>query len=214
MGVRGSHQASTPLPEQKTRTIALSQRRRTRECGRAIYYYSAAKSYIGSYRTLFLFPYPPLSFHPPLGYPLFGSPLAHWSIPYSIPAKTRTVTYRSMAVEIICRFLLTFRGTYIICLYQLCYDSSAAPSASRSTTAETSLLIHHLLLLQDGGWERRYWIPRAPSKGGPHEHSFTRPQKNKKTKWTGRSTYILRPQPGIYIALERKSHAKDKKGDE
>lgn len=196
----------------------VSERRRTRECGRAIYYYSVGKSYIGSYRTLFLFSYSPilLPLRPPSGYPLFDPSLVRWSIPYSTLMAIRTVTYHSMAVEMIYRFLLTFGDPYIICLYQLCYDCGGNSTAfsilcysnHRQRTTKT-FLINTYSPKQEGD-------TGAPSKisAGIRGHL----QRFTSTKQNGRAeVHILRPpQPGIYIGSagkkkKKKNHAKDNK---
>lgn len=125
----------------KTRTIALSRRDAARgsAAGQFIIVLEKLHRLVPNFVPILLFSYsPPL--RPPSGYPLVNPSLVRWSIPYSILMRARTVTYHSMAVEIIYRFLLTFGDPYIICLYQLCYDcggNSTACAASRSFATAT-----------------------------------------------------------------------------
>lgn len=174
----------------------VSERRRTRECGRAIYYYSVGKKLhrlVPNFVPILLFSYSPPPPCPPSGYPLFDPSLVRWSVPYSTLMTIRTVTYHSMAVEIIYRFVLTFGDPYIICLYQLCYDcggngtafSVLCHSNHRQRTTKTFSLIH---ILPDRG---RYWGSFKDFCGHSwgHLQRFT----STKTKWTGRSTYIATP---------------------
>lgn len=109
------------LTRTKTRTIALSLRDAARGSAAGHFIIIVLKKLhrlVPNFVPILLFSYSPFSSLLPSS---FGLPLSWFfthPLVYSL-TRTRTVTYRSMAVEIICRSLLTFGDPYIICLYQL-----------------------------------------------------------------------------------------------